>query len=329
LKEFDYVVANLESPLTSINKSWIPKSMHLRSPIVNIKLLKYLNIDAVSIANNHIHDYGQKGLGETISVLENNGIEWFGVNGKYLVKEINGEKICLSGFCCYSTNGTGYNNRKNDLGINTLTYDNVMKQLETDTKNNAFSILSFHWGTEHIKYPNIEHIALAHKMAERKDVLIHGHHPHVVQGFQKIKGSLIAYSLGNFMFDDCTSINGKFSLKQNEDNKKAFILEVEIRDNAIFEYGFKGFIDENQGLGFYDIREEIAEISKVIEKTHLGSSYELMRKEQFERAIQSKFGKHNVKWVMSRLNYYSMGARVTSIFRNRSYKQEVEKFLHG
>jgi hypothetical protein len=328
LNEFDYVVANLESPLTEKTKSWVCKSMHLRTPVVNVELLNYLNVNAVSIANNHIYDFGQKGLEETIAVLESNSIEWFGADAKHLIKEINGVKVCLSGFCCYSTNGTGYIQNQNRKGVNTLTYDNVMKQLEEDKINNVFSILSFHWGTEHTNYPNLEHISLARKIAERKTVIIHGHHPHVVQGVQKIDGSLIAYSLGNFLFDDCKSLNGKFALKQTEDNKKSYVLEVEIKNNAIVDYEFKGFKDEDQGFVFFNISNEIEQISEALEQLDDEVSYEFKRKEQFEKAIQNKFGKHDLKWLMSRLNYYSIGARISAKFRSKKYRREMEKFLN-
>lgn len=326
LNEFDYVVANLESPLTNKTKSWVWKSMHLRTPIVNVELLNYLNIDAVSIANNHIHDFGKKGLEETITALDSNGIEWFGANVKHLIKEINGEKVCFSGFCCYSTNGTGYIQKQNKKGINTLTFDNIMQQLEVDKKNDAFSILSFHWGTEHTNYPNIEHISLANKIAKRKDVIIHGHHPHVVQGIHKVKGSLIAYSLGNFLFDDCTSINGRFTLKQNEDNKKSYILEVEIKNNVLVSYGVKGFKDEEQGIVLFDISEKIEQLSVALEQIDDEATYELKRNEQFEKAILDKFGKHDLKWLINRLNYHSIGARVSSVFRGKKYKNQINKF---
>ena len=88
LAEYDYVIGNLESPLTGVDKTMVCKSMHLKSPTVNVELLKFLHIDAVSLANNHSYDFGKKGLIETISTLDDSGIEWFGVNGVYLNKKI-------------------------------------------------------------------------------------------------------------------------------------------------------------------------------------------------------------------------------------------------
>lgn len=329
LNEFDFVVANLESPLTDKSSSLVCKSMHLRTSSVNVELLKYLNIKAVTLGNNHIHDFGKKGLEDTIAILEQNGIEWFGANAKQLVREIKGEKVCFSGFCCYSANGTGYIENNDIVGINTLTYDNVMQQLQRDRDNEAFTILSLHWGIEHTNYPSYEHVKLTEALAEVKDVLVHGHHPHIIQGVRKINSSVVAYSLGNCLFDDCTSINGGFTLKQNKDNKKSFIFEVEIQKGKIINFDHFGFKDEDEGLVFFDITEELQKISEPLNKVSNISLYESKRKEQFNKAILNKFGKHDFKWFKSRLNYYSIGARIASVFRNKKYLRETQKFIGG
>ena len=327
LAEYDYVIGNIESPLTNEDKTMVCKSIHLKTPTVNVELLKYLHIDAVSLANNHSYDFGKKGLKDTIKVLDNNGIEWFGANSKYLLKEIDGEKVCFSGFCCYSTNGIGYIETVKNEGINPLTYDNIMNQLDIDRENEAFSIMSFHWGDEHTNYPKYEHICLAEKIAKKKDVLICGHHPHIIQGVEKIKNSLVAYSLGNCLFDDCISITGSFALKQNLNNKKSFIFEVEIENASITGHRYHGFKDEEKGLIFFDIDSELNQISKPLKEIDNIHEYEEVRKSQINKVIQEKFGKHDFKWFINRLNYYSMGTYIAAKFRKKKYLQEVEKFL--
>lgn len=329
LLEYDYVIGNLESPLTNKEKTLVCKSMHLKTPTANVELLKYLHIDAVSLANNHLYDFGRKGLIETIKTLDSNGIEWFGVNDKYLIKDINGEIISISGFCCYSTNGTGYINKKKKEGINLLTYDNIMKQLDIDKDNSAFSIISLHWGDEHTNYPKYEHISLAKKIAEKKDVVICGHHPHIIQGIQKINNSVVAYSLGNFLFDNCISITGNFILKQNSNNKKSFIFEVEIENESIITQKCHGFRDEKNGFVFFDIKSEINNISKILNKIGDINKYEKMRRTQINKAIQEKFGKRNFKWLIRRLSYYSFGSYITAKFMRKKYLKEANKFLMG
>jgi len=328
LKEYDYVVGNLESPLTNRDHTLICKSMHLRSAPKNVELLKDLNINAVSLANNHIFDFGKKGMNETIKILEDNGIEWFGVDKKYLLKEIKDEKVSFSGFCCYSTNGAGYRKKKGIRGVNPLTSESIIEQIHSDEKNNAYSIFSFHWGHEHTNFPNPEHVSLVNKLTLIRDMLVVGHHPHVIQGIQKINNSFVAYSLGNCLFDDAVSITGRWMLKQIPENKKSFILEVEIIDGALTNVGYVGFIDDDiEGLKFYDIKDEIKLISEPLEKDLLGKEYEKMRNNQISKSLESKFGKRDWKWLISRLNYYSICARIKGRFMRKKYLKEVKKFL--
>lgn len=326
LKDYDYVIANLESPLTEATKTLVCKSMHLRSSIKNVELLEYLNIDAVSLANNHVYDFGMFGLDDTIKILDKNNIDWFGVEKKDVTKKIKGEKFSLSGFNCYSTNGSGYRKRNKFKGVNPLVYEDIIEQLEKDKKNEAFSIMSLHWGDEHTNYPRIEHIELAKKIVAKKDVIIHGHHPHVIQGVQKHENSVVAYSLGNFLFDDCVSLNGKFVLKQTEENKKAFILEVEIENGIIINISNIGFKETDEGFEFFDIDDKIMEISKRLDDIISIEEYEKLRLDQINKVRAKKFGKRNFNWLISRLNYYSIGARISSEFRKLKYKKVAKNF---
>lgn len=326
---YDYVVANLESPLTDANRTMICKSMHLKTPTVNVELLTYLHVNAVSLANNHLYDYGVQGLNDTIATLDKYNIEWFGANSKQLMKEIRGEKVCFSGFCCYSTNGSGYGDSVGKKGISTLTYTSVMNQLEADKSNGAFSIMSFHWGDEHTNYPKYEHVYLAEALAKKKDIVICGHHPHIIQGVQEINNSLIAYSLGNCLFDDCVSITGSFVLKQNLNNKKSFVLEVSIENTTIKSYNYHGFKDEKDGLVFFDINNEMQQISKPLKQINRIDEYEAMRRSQISKIVLEKFGKHDLKWLLSRMNYYSVGAYFSAKVRKKKYLKETKCFLNG
>lgn len=74
LKEYDYVVANLETPFTTNNKVKGFKSAFIKSNPENIELLKFLNINAVNLANNHIFDYGEMGFETTKSLLLKNNV---------------------------------------------------------------------------------------------------------------------------------------------------------------------------------------------------------------------------------------------------------------
>ena len=61
--------------------------------------------------------------------------------------------------------------------------------------------MSLHWGEEFLDYPSASQVVFAHKLVDAGASLILGHHPHVLQGIERYKGAVIAYSLGNFVFD--------------------------------------------------------------------------------------------------------------------------------
>lgn len=326
LAEYDYVVGNLESPLTDIKKTLICKSMHLKSSQKNVEILKYLHVDAVSLANNHSYDFGTRGLNDTISVLEKHDIQWFGINNKTVTKKIKGEKITLSGFACYSTNGVGYARKSNTKGINPLKYDTIIKQLKEDENTQAFSIMSFHWGDEHTNYPKYEHLELVKKISHIKNLIIHGHHPHVIQGIQRINNSFVSYSLGNFLFDDTTSINGKFTLKLNESNRKTFILGVEIKDGSIVNHTYIGIKDKENAFEIIEIDNEINDLTLALDNISSRKLYEEKRRDQIGITRIDKFGRKNLKWLLSRFNLYSIGAKISAYVNAIKFKIVSKKF---
>jgi len=153
--------------------------------------------------------------------------------------------------------------------------------------------------------------------------MIHRHHPHVIQGICHKDRILAAYSLGNCIFGDAVSLNGKVHIKQNQENKKSFVLDVEIEKGVVREYSCHGFKDSDEGIVFFDIKDELNQISKHIENIRDLTSYENMRITQFNTAVCNKFGKRDFRWLISRLNYYSIGARVLGMRRKRQYKKEI------
>lgn len=326
LDKCDYRIANLEAPFTTKKNTMICKSMHLKSAKENVEVLKYLGIDAVCLANNHIYDYGRKGLEETIVLLEENGIRYFGVDGKDLLVNRNGEKITLSGFCCYSTNGACYKEKRKERGVNLLTFDNINKQIKHDKEWGAFSIINLHYGLEHIYYPATEHIKLIDWMMEQNHMIVQGHHSHIVQGIKKTDNAVAFYSLGNAIFDNCTSINGKFEVKLNEQNKQSIFACVEVIDGNIKTYDVIGYYNNpSRGISPFDMKKIIEHISNVTNSIENYEQYEKKRKSLYQEATQNKFGKKDLHWLLSRMNYYAIGAKIKTKIYHKRYIKEVLK----
>lgn len=318
LEKFDFVVANLESPLTSVIETLIPKSMHLRSNPINVDILKYLNIDAVTIANNHINDFGKNGIRETIKILDSNNIQWYGINGKSLRIEMEGVKISFSGYCCLSSNPTGKD-------VNILDYEQVTRSLEDDKKDGYRSILSFHWGREHSNYPNSEHISLVRKITSLYDVVIHGHHPHVIQPILKFNRSIVAFSLGNCIFDDMLSHNKKKIVRQNSDNKISYILGIRFV-NEQTSFDTQGIIDGNLGIDTFNASEIICGYNDEFMKYVDTDDYSLKRDEKYRVTINEKFGKRNIRWFISNINYHTIFSRLLGFVKARKYAKKKKNF---
>ena len=82
-----------------------------------------------------------------------------------------------------------------------------------------------------------------------------------------------------------------------------------------------GFIDDDSvGLLACDIESELNEISSKI-KDCGNPKYEFLRKEQIANIQQKKFGKHDFRWVISRLNYYAIGAKIMTYINKLKYKK--------
>ena len=143
----------------------------------------------------------------------------------------------------------------------------------------------------------------------------------------KVKDSLIAYSLGNCLFDEFRSINGKFMMRQNIDNNISFILGVEITDSSIIQYDIDGYKDGSGSIEMIDISNEISAISKEITSIKNVDEYNSRRKSQIQKVLVEKFGRHDISWLISRLNYYSVAAFILGKLRRLVYSRETKKYV--
>jgi poly-gamma-glutamate capsule biosynthesis protein CapA/YwtB (metallophosphatase superfamily) len=321
LNQFDYVIGNLESPLTSKEISLTCKGLHLKSPQKNVELLKFLGINIVGLANNHMYDYGKKGFSDTIDVLNCNNIDYYGVANKQSIIEDNTNKLIISGYCCFSTNPSGCNKS----GVNPLVSESILKQLKTNESLGFMNIISMHWGDEYIHYPRLDHINVARTLAENHDIILHGHHPHVIQGIEKHGDSLLSYSLGNFCMDNITSKTVKgLRVTQEKVNRESIILEIEIENNKIISYKATPIYDDGKSIKISSskIIEDLETYSASL-KMNL-SEYRIFRNKQMIRLQKSKTKIKDFKWFVRRLNYYYIGAVLKGIVNKKKYTKALK-----
>ena len=324
LNKFDYVVGNLETPFVNGHKPYGYKSAYISSVIENVKILKYLGVNVVNLANNHIYDYGPDALQLTKEILEKNDIQYFGIENKSVLLQKNDNFIKLNGYCCYSTNPQGLNDAK----INKLNYQAVADQLRVNYDNGYNSIISLHAGQEHVNYPNYDHIRFARAISNFAPYVYYGHHPHVLQGIEQRSNSLIAYSLGNFCFDDVfTSKSTKPLIEQNSNNKSSIILELRYKNNKLqgFDYHPIYMGGHKMETDHPEIIDNLIEYSKKLEFQSV--EYKTMRNELFTQYIQSRKKRRNFIWYLKRLNINSLLMIYQSRLNRKKYNQNLIKYL--
>lgn len=327
LSEYDLVIGNLETPFVTNQEEYGYKSAYIKSNPINIDLLKYLNVNIVNLANNHIYDYGSDSYELTKKILDENSISYFGIEDKQLEINYESNKLAIQGYCCYSTNPQGINST-NLKGVNELDYKVVKDNFLGNTNNGLFNIIGFHCGQEHINYPNYDHVILGRELAKITDYVFYGHHPHVAQGIEKINDSLLAYSLGNFCFDDVyTSKSKKPLIKQTTNNKESFILELTLEDNRLINHKVIPILigDEKMDIGSELIKNKIVKYSEALSKKEY--DYTKFRSKLIKEYIDDRKLLRNLNWYIKRLNYKSFFLILNSKINSKKYISKFKKHL--
>ena len=122
--------------------------------------------------------------------------------------------------------------RENSPGVAKAMHAWIIKDLEKAKEKADFVVVSFHWGIEYQDFPTEYQKSLAHMAIDCGADIVVGHHPHTFQGIELYKGKLIAYSLGNFVFDQRDLKNNQSILLRVTFNRerllKAEIIPIEL-----------------------------------------------------------------------------------------------------
>ncbi|HTQ08654.1 MAG TPA: CapA family protein [Fimbriimonadaceae bacterium] len=204
LAKADLAVANLECPLTRQPRV-LPKSFAFRCPPERVAALS--GIQLVTVANNHTLDCGRPGLSETLSTLRSAGIAVFGSSTTPAVVERHGIRIAFLGFSDFPESAPG-----DAPGI--VYYDRAaIAAAVTRARSEADVVVVFaHWGIEGDPRPSARQREEASEIARAGADLILGAHPHVLQPVERIGHTVVAYSMGNFVFDPPNSAQARTAI---------------------------------------------------------------------------------------------------------------------
>ena len=229
----DITIVNFEGTLTGSSAA-ASKTFRFKGRKEYTKVLTNGSINVVNVANNHSHDYLDRGYYDTLNYLSAAGIGYCGYNYT-CIKKVNG---ITYGFYGLAPMGSGLSeNVKNSIR-------DCVSSLKK--KGAQYIVGSFHWGVEKSYSPTANQKNIAHYAVDCGTNLVLGHHPHVLQNVERYNGSEILYSLGNFCFGGNKNPSDKDTVVFRE--KVTFDLETgEItgRERAYYPYRLSSVTNKN------------------------------------------------------------------------------------
>jgi poly-gamma-glutamate synthesis protein (capsule biosynthesis protein) len=234
LKEATILFGNLEGPISDKGQK-VGSIYSFRMDPKSIDGLLFAGFDVLSVANNHMFDYSRVALDDTFSRLKKAGIDYvgggFSETEAYSPKiiEVNGSagspqaKIA---FLAFNDIGVPSWEAKGErTGMALLDKDKLEKSIKNAKNQADLVVVSMHFGDEYKSFPNQKQKTMAQLAIDSGADLVVGHHPHVIEPVEKYKEGWIAYSLGNFIFDQ------NFS----EETMKGLVLKVFVENGKIKE----------------------------------------------------------------------------------------------
>ena len=270
----DIMVANNEFTLsnrgTRLNKAYTFKGDPKRASIY-----KEMGVDLVSLANNHIYDYGHDAFIDTLNTLKSQDIAFVGAGNnieeakKPYYYIINGYKIAFLNATRAEKNIITPEATENKEGVFRC-YDPSLfiEEIQKAKQESDYVVALIHWGKE--QSHNLEQVQIdtGKKYIDAGADALVGSHAHVLQGMEIYNGKLIAYNLGDFLFNDWTTETGILNVNIANDGKlsykfipclqsnvKTSLLKGDKKTNLINKmqnWSYNVQIDENGYINYYD-----------------------------------------------------------------------------
>ncbi len=227
-KSADFSILNLEAPIADSSCTKITKSgPHLHTVPIAIEYLKSCGINAVTLANNHLCDFGKGGLRLTLDHLNRNGIKYVGggMNAKEISKPLHlntpDGKIAILNYCEHEYS------IQNGWGSNPLDLVKCYNQIIDVKKNSSVVIVIVHGGHEGYNLPSPRMQDTYRFFIDCGVNIVINHHQHCYSGYEEYHGGFIYYGLGNFFYDSQAETSKMWT--------EGFFLSINIERNSIKE----------------------------------------------------------------------------------------------
>ena len=240
----DLHISNLECPLTDSDDEILKHGPSLKADKVLVKGLKYAQVDIACLANNHISDYGDKGVFDTIELCHSNGIKTVGGGmdlkdaSATLYVTVKNKTIAIINVAEHEFTIAS----EEHAGANPLNVIQNFHAIKDARENADIVILIIHGGNEYYQLPSPRVVEMYRFLAEAGADVVVGHHPHVYSGYEIHKGVPIFYSIGNFFFG--------WDKIRPENEYIGLLLLLDIGENNAISFELKPFYQSKPGIGF-------------------------------------------------------------------------------
>ena len=231
MRDVDILVANNEFPFTDRGTPTEDKTFTFRADTSTVSYLEDMGVDVAVLANNHIYDFGEVGLLDTLDTLMNAGISQVGA-GRNLEEAsaplyfiVNDMKIAVVAATQIERldNPDTKGATESSAGVFRCWNPDKLYQIVADAKEKSdFVIVYIHWGTENQAEQDWAQLEQAPKIAEAGADLIIGDHPHCLQGITYFGDTPVIYSMGNFWFNSKTLDTGMVKVTIGQQGLESF-----------------------------------------------------------------------------------------------------------
>lgn len=227
LSQADYVFANLEGSISDVGADTGKPYSFRFEPAVADALAK-ASISGVSLANNHMLDWGRQSLCETTKHLKAVNVEYVGggcnseTAERPLIKQFGNTSV---GFLAYTEFYQGAHAVGDRPGMSEWNLKKIEERIIALKNQVDIVMVSMHWGAEYENRATDAQVRLAQQIISMGADVIIGHHPHVDQEVERYGNGWIAYSLGNFVFDQSWS----------EETMQGVLAEIKIQNGRVYD----------------------------------------------------------------------------------------------
>ena len=206
LKSADFTAVNLETAVTSGGTPQ-PKTYHFRTVPAAFTALRDGGVSMVTMANNHVLDYGQVGLADTLAAARAARFPYVGIGVSAraawapYVTTIRGTRIAIIGVSQVTELASSWVATRHRPGeANAINTHRTLAAVRAARRLAGIVIVFMHWGTEGQACPDAQQLALAPRLAAAGATIIIGAHAHMLQGSGWLGRTFVAYGMGNFLW---------------------------------------------------------------------------------------------------------------------------------